>query len=104
MTLYGPAANFASGTAQLVYFQIEQPVESTAAARLLQASNTTAATVTGTGNWEGWSGSLVQPITTASALKTNKNSWGKKSFKTDTTFYNTFGGTDAVTTTSSSAW
>jgi hypothetical protein len=87
-----------------VYFQIEQPVESTAAARLLQASNTTAAPVTGTGNWEGWSGSLVQPATTPLKYQTNKNSWGKKSFKADTSFYNTFGGADAVTTTSSSAW
>jgi len=63
--LSGPAANWASGTAQLVYFQIEQPVEAKPAARLLQAStnstatSTAAAPVTGTGNWEGWSGSIV---------------------------------------------
>ena len=56
--LTGPAANWASGTAQLVYFQIEQPVEAKPAARLLQAStnstatSTAAAPVTGTGNWE----------------------------------------------------
>ena len=62
--LSGPTANWASGTTQLVYFQVEQPVEATAAARLLQATTnstatTTAAPVTGTGNWEGWSGSIV---------------------------------------------
>ena len=107
--LSGPAANWANGTAQLVYFQIEQPVEAKPAARLLQAaSNSTAksnaAPVTGTGNWEGWSGSIVQPWTTARALRTNKNSWGKRSFKTDTTVYTSFGGADAVNTTSSSAW
>ena len=37
-------------------------------------------------------------------MKTNKNSWGKTSFKSDNKFYNTFGGADAVATTSSSAW
>ena len=109
LRLGGPTANWASGTAQLIYFQIEQPVEATAAARLLQATTNSAATtttapVTGTGNWEGWSGSIVQPWTTATALRTNKNSWGKRSFKTDTTVYTSFGGTDAVATTSSSAW
>jgi hypothetical protein len=107
--LGGPTANWASGTAQLIYFQIEQPVQATAAARLLQATTnstatTTTAPVTGTGNWEGWSGSIVQPWTTATALRTNKNSWGKRSFKTDNTVNTSFGGTDAVTTTSSSAW
>jgi hypothetical protein len=33
--LGGPAANWASGTTQLIYFQIEQPVEAKPAARLL---------------------------------------------------------------------
>jgi hypothetical protein len=33
--LEGPTANWASGTTQLIYFQIEQPVEAKPAARLL---------------------------------------------------------------------
>ena len=74
-------------------------------ARLLQATNSTAVNATGTGNFEGWSGSLFQPVnSTAIVLKTNKNSWGKKNFKTDTSVYTSFGGADAVNTASSSAW
>jgi hypothetical protein len=110
LSLYGPAANWASGTAQLVYFQVEQPVEATPAARLLQAATNKSATsasatpVTGTGFWEGWCGSIVQPWTTTTELTTNKNLWGKKSLKTDTTVYTSFGGTEAVDTNSSSDW
>lgn len=108
--LTGPAALFANGTAQLVYLQIEQPVVSNSTARLLQASNstnttnTTVAPVTGTGNFEGWSGAILQPYNATRGLETNKNSWGKRNFKTDVSFYKTFGGADAVNTTSSSAW
>ena len=103
--LSGPAANWATGTAQLVYFQVEEPVVSNTTARLLQATNSTAVNATGTGNFEGWSGSLFQPVnSTAIVLKTNKNSWGKKNFKTDTSVYTSFGGADAVNTASSSAW
>jgi hypothetical protein len=107
--LVGPNANWASGTAQLVYFQIEQPVEAKEGARLLQAATNSTTTSTtsffsGTGNFEGWSGSIIQPWSSYAQLKTNKNSWGKRSFKTDTTVFTSFGGTDAVTTTSSSAW
>lgn len=89
---------WANGTAALVYFQVEQPVAKPAA-RLLQASNstkntttsnstntttTTTPAATGTGSWEGWSGSLVQPLANNTVtLRTNKNSWGKTDLKND---------------------
>jgi len=46
----------------------------------------------------------VQPINSTTALRTNKNSWGKRNFKTDTSVYTSFGGADAVNTNTSSAW
>ena len=105
--LSGYSDKWASGTAALVYFQVEQPV-ATPAARLLQASNSTAANTTvatGTGFYEGWSGSLVQPLTNNTVtLKTNKNSWGKTNLKKDTQVYTSFGGVESVNTNSSSAW
>jgi hypothetical protein len=65
LSLASPAANFASKTNALLYFQIEKPVFP-AATRLLQAAtnttkpanstnstNTTAPVVTGTGDFEG---------------------------------------------------
>ena len=70
--LSGAAYNWASGSASLVFFQIEQPLEVDTTARLLQATN-----VTGTGYYEGWSGTLVQPADAAMTLKSNKNHWGK---------------------------
>lgn len=102
----GYADKWANGTAVLAYFQVEQPVP-TPAARLLQASNSTSNTTvaTGTGNYEGWSGSAMFPLTNNTVvLKTNKNSWGKKLFKGDNQVYTSFGGADAVNTNSSSAW
>ena len=106
LELSGQSSFWASGTAQLVYFQVEQPVPGPTA-RLLQASNSTANTTvaTGTGSFEGWSGSLVQPLTNNTvSFKTNKNSWGKTNFKKDTSVYTSFGGAEAVNTVSSSAW
>jgi hypothetical protein len=109
--LSGYSDKWANGTAALVYFQVEQPV-ATPAARLLQASNTTTnstaantTVATGTGFLEGWSGSLMQPLTNNTVtLKTNKNSWGKTNLKKDTQVYTSFGGVESVNTNSSSAW
>lgn len=107
----GFADRWANGTAVLTYFQVEQPVPSATNSRLLQASNSTAnstantTVVTGTGNYEGWSGAITLPLANNTVvLKTNKNSWGKKRFTGDNQFYTSFGGVDAVNTNSSSAW
>ena len=111
---YHGLTGFAAGSNHLVYFQIEQPIVTTTALRFLQTSNSTTTTnttsVTGTGSYEGMAYSFnVKAGANATAPTTmvenrNVNLWGKTNQKSSNVWWNTFGGSDATNTTSTSAW
>jgi hypothetical protein len=104
------STHWANGTYSLVYFQIEEPVpeDDTIEVRLLQANaTTTAAPVTGTGNFEGWLGGLAGPGAVSGPVKLaqNKQLWGTTNMNAVNDWYATFGaGKGATATVDADPW